>query len=861
MGAAESRRRATGATGALLIAVLLFSALIVEVTLMAPGPGEAGTTPTFVFTAAGDFGDPGSSDLVSLGMRARYANASFLLGLGDLGYTSDEQGWCESIRGEISNVLVIAGNHDTGESSGGDIHHYVLHCPFALGVSLTGGPAEGYGFEYYFDYPATNPLARFIMITPGVEGSASYDYSVGSEHYDWVVNAVAAARSAGIPWIVAGMHKQCITVGEKGGCDMGQAMFDKLVDLKVDLILEGHDHVYERSHQIAIQGTCDTVPSGGSFNPDCVVDDGADDLYPKDKGSVVVVQGTGGRSMYTVTIDGGDSELGYFHQVMGDNENTKGLSNGYGPVIYEVSANAISARTDFCPSGGTDANGRCPSTASSTFQDAFTITRSQGPVARLTTSPPWPGVNQVVSMDASASYDSRDPGAVLEVRWDFEGDGTWDTTWSTTMTAQHQYGAPGSYPVQIEVRTSDGLTDATSGQVVIDIQPPVTQSSLSGTQGNGGWYVSTVTVTLSASDDLSGVSSTEYVLDSASSQSYSTPVAVATDGAHGMNYHSTDRAGNAETALALTFKQDGFPPSTTHSLSGTLGNGSWYVSTVTVTLASSDDTSGVAGVQYRIDGGAQQTYTSPVDVSGNGTHRFDYFATDAAGNTEPTKQVTIRIGAGSAAPPDSTLSLEGVLGSNGWFASSVVATLSAVSESGGTPTIEYQLDGAPWGTYAGPFTIPDGRHLLKHFASEPGGASEIPKSRSIYVDSAPPTLDQISPGGVVRSSEVVVSWHSADAMSGIDRFEVSIDGGGFVTLGQNSSFTIRLADGAHNVKIKAIDVAGNPAMANLVFQVDTNIISPTGPFFGLPLYLLVASVLIGLAALARRRKRKEHRKR
>ena len=853
-----SRAREVGVTGALLVAVMLLSMMLVQLILAGPPSGEAGPTPTFVFAAAGDFGDPGSPDLLSLGARARSANASFLLALGDLGYTSDEQGWCDSIRSEINNVIVIAGNHDTGENSGSDIALDVIHCPFSLGVPVTAGPGTpGYGFEYYFDYPASNPLARFIMITAGVQGSTSYDYSVGSAHYNWVVDAVNGGRTAGIPWVIAGMHKQCITVGEKGGCDMGQEMFDKLVDLKVDLILQAHDHVYERSHQLALQSTCTTVPSGGGFNADCIADNGTDGLYPKGKGSVAVVQGTGGHGLYTVTIDGSDSELGYFVEVMGDNENTKGLSNGYGPVIYEVGANSISARTDYCPSGGTDANGRCAATASSTFQDQFTISGVQGPVARFTTSPQWPRVNQPVGLDGSGSYDPTNPGGSLEARWDYEGDGTWDTTWSTAMTAQHPYGAPGSYPVRLEVRNSAGVTGATTGQVVIDEGPPTTSASLSGTQGAGGWFISSVTVTLSASDDFSGIASTEYLIDGGTWQSYSTPISVTTDGSHTVNYRSTDRAGNAETALSVTFKLDASPPTTTDTLSGTLGNGSWYVSTVSVTLASADVTSGVAEIRYRIDGGTLQVYLSPVDVSGNGTHRFEYFATDNAGNSEPAKEVMIRIGAGSGIPPISTLSLDGVLGSNGWFASTVVGTLSAESQSGGITSIEFRVDGAAWEPYVVPITLHDGRHTLEYYASEAGGSREAPRSRTILVDSAPPLLDRISPGGVVTRSDVTVSWEAVDATSGIDRFEVSIDDGIFFTVEMRRSTTLRLADGPHTVRIKAIDVAGNPSMALLVFQIDTNIFSPTGPYLGLPLYLLAASLVISLALLARRRRKRE----
>ena len=862
MRLANGSAKRVRALGAFLLVVSLLSILLVELVALGPGPVGAGSGPTFVFTAAGDFEGPGGGDMLSLAKRARYANASFLLALGDLGYTANEQGWCDSIRSEFSNVLVIAGNHDTGESSGGDINQYVAHCPFTLGVLVTGGPGtpgDGYGFEYYFDYPAVSPLVRFILITAGVTGSTNYNYSTGSSHYNWVVDAVRSARDAGIPWVVVGMHKQCVTVGSKSDCSMGQPMFDKLVDLKVDLILHGHDHVYERSHQIGLQGTCTTVPSGGGFNPDCIVGDGADNLYTKGGGSVDVIQGTGGHGLYTVTLDGTDGELGYFAQVMGDNANTKGLGKGYGPVIYEVSPTRIVARTDYCPPAGTDANGLCPSTASTTFQDAFTIAEPQHPVAQFTTSPQWPAVGPLVSFDASGSYDPGDPNASLEARWDFDGDGTWDTGWLSTLTTEHAYAAAGSYPVQLEVRNSAGLTDISTATVAVDGRPPVTGSSLSGTQGSNGWFTSDVSVTLSASDDLSGVSSTDYLIDGGPWQPYATPVDVATDGTHAVSYRSTDRAGNIEVALSVAFQRDTRPPSTTHSLNGTLGNGSWYASPVSVTLVSSDATSGIAGVQYRVDGGPLGTYASPVNVSGNGTHHFEYFATDLAGNQEPIRDVMfeIRIDSGGPLPPTTSLTLEGVAGSNGWFVSTVTATLSAESPSGGIPSIAYRLDNGSWEAYTGPTPVHDGQHVLEYYARDSSGAAETPRSRIILVDTAPPVVDTLAPGGTVTSSQVTISWSAVDATSGIDHFEVSVDGGPFVSLGHDTHLTVGLADGTHSARIRAIDVAGNPSTTTLVFAVDATVVGPTGLYRELPMFLVVGAVLTLLLVLAWRQRKKD----
>ena len=651
------------------------------VGLARPASSNANTGLSFTFGVAGDIGLPSAADAAAWVERMKGANATFLLALGDLGYTADEQGWCSALKANFDDIEVIAGNHDSTESGPGDIAQDVTYCPFTLGVNVTGGPGtpgNGYGYEYYFDYPATTPLARFILIAAGVGGQLNYDYSPGSAHYNWVVNAVSDARFSGIPWVIVGMHKQCITVGGKPGCEMGQAIFDKLVDLKVDLILHGHDHVYERSKQLALGANCTSVSSAGAFDADCVATDGSNGLYWKGAGSVDVVQGTGGAGQSSVGIDGSDPEMGYFVSVMGINANTQGLSGGYGYVRYVVTLEDIIAETDFCPGGSTDAIGQCPSRVASTFKDRFTIaSRAPVPVARFTHSPSWPRADDLVTFDASGSS-APSPHTPLEARWDWENDGAWDTSWSSAIIAQHRFPVSGVVTVRLQVRNVFGFTNVSVDQVIVDSEPPVTNSSLFGTAGTKGWFTSAVTVTLTASDGLSGV---------------------------------------AETA--------------------------------------------------------------------------------------------------------------------------------------------YRVDGAAWQTYSGPFLLGDGRHVLEYRAADAAGVMEPTNTARINVDTTGPVFENAAPLGVTTTSDVTVSWEASDLTSGLAEFELSVDGGPFVSVGGNRSGALTLSDGPHRVTLKAIDAAGNVGMTTIVFRVDTNPFSPTGPYSGILTSFLIESIIAATTIffILRRRKR------
>jgi hypothetical protein len=82
-----------------------------------------------------------------------------------------------------------------------------------------------------------------------------------------------------------------------------------------------------------------------------------------------------------------------------------------------------------------------------------------------------------------------------------------------------------------------------------DTTAPVTKANLSGTKGSDGWYSTSVTVTLTATDgdSGSGVAKTEYSLDNVTWQLYSAPFVVDKDGDQYVYFRSTDYAGNVET--------------------------------------------------------------------------------------------------------------------------------------------------------------------------------------------------------------------------------------------------------------------------------------------------------------------------
>lgn len=306
-----------------------------------------GTTSPFSFGVAGDYSNGGTFQSTVTAVKGQ--NPDFQLAVGDLAYTTAEQSWCNVWKNAgFNNILIESGNHDSGESSSGNINTYAQFCPYTLSSSMTGTYAK----QYYFDYPLSNPNSRFIMVTPGLGGSfigMDTNYAVGHPGYTFVQNAIGDARTKGIKWLVVGTHKNCLSMGTKS-CEIGTDLMNLLISNRVDLVLQGHDHNYQRSKQL----TCATT---NTYNASCVADDGADGFYTKGAGTVFLITGVGGQGQYTINTS--DSEAGYFAKWMGSNANLT-----YGFSKFSVTDSQISAQ--FIRSAG------------GTFSDSFTI--ASGPI-------------------------------------------------------------------------------------------------------------------------------------------------------------------------------------------------------------------------------------------------------------------------------------------------------------------------------------------------------------------------------------------------------------------------------------------------------------------------------------------------
>ncbi|MCK4341950.1 MAG: hypothetical protein KAY37_09535 [Phycisphaerae bacterium] len=70
--------------------------------------------------------------------------------------------------------------------------------------------------------------------------------------------------------------------------------------------------------------------------------------------------------------------------------------------------------------------------------------------------PYYAEAGEVITFDASESVDID--GTIAAFRWDWENDGTWDTGWLGTPTANHSFSPNGLYRSRLQVKDNDGET-------------------------------------------------------------------------------------------------------------------------------------------------------------------------------------------------------------------------------------------------------------------------------------------------------------------------------------------------------------------------------------------------------------------
>ncbi len=470
-----------------------------------------------------------------------------------------------------------------------------------------------------------------------------------------------------------------------------------------------------------------------------------------------------------------------------------------------------------------------------------TPTVLQGPVAGAQ-------VRQSVPVHASSS----DAGAgVARVALLVDGaqglaDVTSGASWDTTAFSD------GAHTLVLRAYDNVGLTtDLTIGSLTVDNTAPTvplfdpTVSPADGSAVRGAVPVLGSSFDTNLARIAFLVAGSQRIVDVRTTQSWDTTVEAT--GPHTISLTAYDLAGNSSTT-SRTVTVDNVPPIlsvATHPVDGS----AQATTTVTVTGASSDLTSGLASVVLQARVGTNAYATVATDSTGGATYSLTsssladgawdlrVVSTDAAGNT-----TTVAAGAGvivdTVAP---TLPTFAVGPMNGDAVRGIVQIRGASTDTN-LVRVAFLVDGlqviadvrtqAGWDTAA--VSFPDGPHTIALKAYDVADNASTVASLSVTVDNIAPTAPVVTTtptitAGVRYGDTIVINASSSDVTTSVTRIELR-NGATVLTadIGAGYSWDTTLGpDGTHTLTARAYDLAGNTADTTLTVIVDN--LPPAAP--------------------------------
>ncbi|MEM2870769.1 MAG: hypothetical protein QW379_10220 [Thermoplasmata archaeon] len=330
-----------------------------------------------------------------------------------------------------------------------------------------------------------------------------------------------------------------------------------------------------------------------------------------------------------------------------------------------------------------------------------------------------------------------------------------------------------------------------------------------------GWTAGPCRVYFETSDELSGLDRYELWIEGGLCGNCTSPqdLPELVDGVHSVVIRACDRAGNYAEGKARAlidreppepFMIEVVPPSWTN------GDPQLIFSTV-------DRTSGVDHYEMSVDGRQFIWHSSPCTLAGlsDGEHNVTVRAFDQAGNWREAS-ATIYF---DRTPP---IGLFVSISPDGWTAAEPVLTFSALDETSGLDHYEFSVNGGEFEPCTSPLTLtgmPDGVSPIVLRAIDRAGNYAEGRVEA-RVDRSPPEpfVIKSEPGGWSRFPPTL-SFSTRDNLSGVERYEASIDGGQWIRA--KSPWTLPvLPDGAHNITLRAYDRVGNFLEASTEVLID-----------------------------------------
>jgi YD repeat-containing protein len=439
---------------------------------------------------------------------------------------------------------------------------------------------------------------------------------------------------------------------------------------------------------------------------------------------------------------------------------------------------------------------------------SFTTTDTAAPSA-----PGTPSFSSITGTSVVASWSAAtDNVGVTGYEYSINGGSSWVGATSGVSIAGLTNGT--SYTAQVRARDAAGNWSSPSSATfsTTDTAAP----SAPGTPSFSSITGTTVVVSWSAATDNVGVTAYEYSINGGSSWVSASSGVSITGLTNGTSYtvqvRARDAAGNWSSPSSASFSTTDTAAPTTP---GSPGFTSITASSATASWGASTDNVGVVEYQYAVNSGGWTSNGASTSVALSGlaqatTHTVYVRARDAAGNWSSYSQ-------NSFSTPDVTApSAPGTPSFSSIGATSAVVSFSAASDNVGVAGYEYQLNGGGWSGASSGMTLSGlataASYTVNVRAYDAAGNRGTSSSASFStVDNVPPSVSGTPSFSSIGSTTAVASWGAASDNIGVTRYEYSVNGGGWVNVGNTTSATVSglSAAASNTVAVRAVDGAGN----------------------------------------------------
>ncbi|MEE4196610.1 MAG: hypothetical protein V2I54_03110 [Bacteroidales bacterium] len=329
-----------------------------------------------------------------------------------------------------------------------------------------------------------------------------------------------------------------------------------------------------------------------------------------------------------------------------------------------------------------------------------------------------------------------------------------------------------------------------------------------------------VTLTLKATDALSGVESIYYSSNGQSYRRLDEPVVLDQEILYTIHYYAVDHVGNVENPQTVSVKIDLTAPETRLSVSTDEYNDILSPRSKII-LEATDDNSKVKHTRFSIDGGTEYTFQQPFSLSKltEGEHSLTYYSVDHAGNCEEQKEYSFYLDKTAPMVVDELIGNTFIANGREYSSGRSKVKLTAMDNKSGVKEIRYSINDGEFQVYTQPFFLnQSGKLKIQTFVSDHVNNQQIgtimtDQSNIAYVDLSGPVLGHhfIGPNFISKDTTFItrdtkISLSASDNASGTKRIMYTIDQGTMQEY--NQPFSIN-QEGLHVINYLGYDNVDN----------------------------------------------------